>query len=214
MINMLALFSDILIRISPAMVFVTSLIALWQIIIVKNSIITQSKREAVSLAADKCEQFARVLLPKHTQHISQGFIPVPSKLKNNKFSVDSLEDSKGGEAWIEDLRVKGNLLKAIDFLNEIEALSMYFANGAADEKVACTVIGTVFCQWVEEYAPLIIKLRENSLNNINSVPYQNTINLYDIWVDRLSKSKLQKEIDVLTIRKQEIKDKGIKAIGT
>ncbi|MDD3905236.1 MAG: hypothetical protein PHS46_01750 [Candidatus Omnitrophica bacterium] len=213
----LKIFSDVLINISPAIISIASLLALWQIIIAKDNIIVRSKREAVSLAADKCEKVARELLPMYTQAFldpKKGCNLDCWELNNNKFSKDSLKDNAGGKKWVSDIRAKGDVLKVLDFLNEIESLSMYFSSGAADEKVACSVIGTVFCQWVEEFAPLLIELREGSVDDITSGPYQNTVRLYDIWSCRLSRGKLKEERDKLTVRLRAIEEKEIRPIGT
>jgi len=212
----LTLILDALVKISPIIIAIASIIALFQIGIAKNDIKIRSKREAVTLAADKCAKLARELLPM----LMNNFVNPRNKftlknweLKDYNFTISSLKDPGKAEKWVDEIRAKGNYVKSLDFLNEIEALAMYFANGAADEKVAYPVIGSVFCQWVINFSPLLIKLREDTLKETTSGPYQNTVDLFGIWVVRLNKNKLQEEVDTLHARMSAADQVDIRPIG-
>ena len=213
----LAAFAEAIIRISPVIVAVASIIALTQINIAKNDIRTRSKREAVCLAAQKCEAFAKEVLPMYQTVfvINQTATPLRKwGLKNNNFSQASLENIDEGKKWTDDLRKKGFYVHGIDFLNRLEGIAMYFTNGAADEEVAYPVIGSVFCIMVQQFSPLLIELREHILEFTTSGPYQNTVNLYGVWSSRQTRKKLQEEVDELSARLNASIDTTIKPIGT
>ena len=216
-INLLITAGEWLNKWSQAILAVTSIVALWQIVLAKRSVVVKSKREAFSMAADRCEKFAQDLIPRSMKCLydrKTGRAIKRWELKDKEFGAGSLRDVEGGKLWVTDLKVKGEeFVNVLDFMNSMESLAMYFANGCAEEKIACPVIGAVFCQWVEQVAPLIVEIRGETMQIISG-PYQNTVNLYKIWSGRLSKSKLLAEADQLMLRAQAIKDISIRTIGT
>ena len=91
---------------------------------------------------------------------------------------------------------------------------MYFTNGAADEEIAYPVIGSLFCIMVQQFAPLLIELREHMVETTTSGPYQNTVNLYRVWSIRQTRKKLQEEVDELSARLGASTETKIKVMGT
>lgn len=214
--NELLVLSETLIHISPAIVAFASILALGQLWIAKKDIHTRSKREAVCMAAEKCETVAKEILPMYQRF----FVPNQDKMKlgtwslrNDDFSANSMEKPEEGRKWVDDLKSNDYFIVSLDFLNRLEGLAMYFANGAADEKVAFSAIGSVFCYWVEQFAPILIQVREDSISKTTSGPFQNTVDLYKVWAVRMKRSRIQNEIDALSARLSASKSTEIKPIG-
>ena len=213
----LAAFADTIIALSPVIIAIAAIIALFQLRIAKNDIRTRSKREAVCLAAQKCEVFAKEILPSYQTTIvnRQAAFPLKSwPLKDGEFSQSSIDNLGEAEQWTADLRKKDVYHSGLDFLNRLEGISMYFTNGAADEGIAYPVIGSVFCIMVQQFAPLLIELRGHMVETTISGPYQNTVDLYRVWSVRQTRKKLQEEKDELSARLDASRETKIKPIGT
>jgi hypothetical protein len=211
------IFSDTVIHISPAIVAIAAIIALFQLRIAKNDIRTRSKREAVCLAAQKCETFAKEILGMYQTVFVGNQAATPLKkwdLADTNFSSESLAKPSEGKQWNDILRKQGFYVAGIDFLNRLEGFAMYFINGAADEAVAYPVVGSVFCIMVQQFSPLLIELRSNMVESTTSGPYQNTVGLYDMWSSRQTRKKLQQEVDELSARLNASTSTKIKPIGT
>lgn len=203
-------YSDLMLKIAPAVTFLTVLVALWQISVAKKALVTSSKREAVTLAADKCNEAADKLIPLHTQLCNRSIF-LWELSADPKVCAINIANHEEAMKWLETLRQDKEMFAGlINFSNKVESFAMYFANGAADERIAYPAMGETFCHWVTGIAPVIVWMRKN--NNCNSY-YTNTINLYKIWSQRRAKDKLCEEISQLTAKKQEIKDSSIKVIG-
>lgn len=163
----------------------------------------RSTREAVTLAAHRCEKFAEVLLPKHTRALSsiwsQGIIKkVTWELNNPEFDNTSLKKADESKIWMGKLNSDPNAFGAfIVLLNDLESFAVYFMKGAADEQVAYPSVGTVFCHWMEIVAPILIALRSGADaaalglhdHSVTSGSYPNSVGLYKVWASRLNKEK-------------------------
>ncbi len=207
----LRLFSDLMIQIAPAITFLTVFIALWQIRIAKNALVTSSKREAVTLAADKCKEAAEELIPLHTQLTTKQIICF-WELTDNKSCDINLVKHIEAMNWFEAMRKNiDSFSSLVNFANKIESFAMYFANGAADEQIAYPAMGETFCNWVKCIAPVIVGMKK--LNNCTSY-YSNTISLYKIWSPRRANDKICEEITKSNAKKQELTDNSIKPLGT
>ena len=189
MLEILTIISDTLTQSSQAIMAVAALVALWQIILAKESVVIGSKRESIILA----ERVAKELITKHTAlslDERKGFKIYRWMLKDKNFSNDSLKDSTEAVKWVESL-TREQVIQCTNFLNEIEAFSMYFVHDAADKKVACEVVGPAFCMWIEEFSPLLIQLREDpQAKRFTSGSFQNSIELYKTWSKKLYRNKL------------------------
>lgn len=216
--DILSTFSEMLIEISPVILAIASIFALTQIRIAKKAIQVRSKREAVCLAADKCAVVAKEILPLFQSNFLDRPIGKTMKsweLNDPYFTKDSLKEPADGKKWTDKIIAEKWYLDALDFLNQLEALSMYFRNGAADEKVAYPVIGSLYCMWIANFAPLLVMLRSDPVPHTTTGPYQNTVELYKVWSARLVHGELDKEADDLQLRKSAaLADQGIEPIGT
>jgi hypothetical protein len=183
----------------------------------KTDLETRSRRESVVLAAERCADFANIVMRGLKQletAIDAGVQVTRWKLKDADFNWKSLEDEKQGKAWAaEVLKTPSAHNEIAACANDLEGFAIYFATGAADEELACPVAGPVFCERVEYLAAHIISAREGTAG-LTSGPYQNTIRLYNLWSERLKAQQLTKD---LTRTKQQLgalKPDRIRPIGT
>ena len=207
----LRIVSDFLTQIAPAITFGTVLVALWQIRIAKNALVTSSKREAVTLAADKCKEAAETLIPLHTELVTKKLIFL-WELKEDKTCGLRLSNLNEAMTWIENTRPNIEAFASlVNFSNKIESFAMYFANGAADEQIAYPAMGKTFCDWINNIAPVIVWMRK--ANNCTSY-YSSSLSLYKTWSQRMTKEKNCAEILRLKADNKKLSDESRKPIGT
>jgi hypothetical protein len=175
--------------------------ALYQLVFLKRSIDVakedielRSKREAVTLAAERSEVFANEIIPKvheHLQQMANAQVPIKKwELVDGKFEKSSIIDWSEAEGWFGRVKAANQTTPCIRMLNLLESFAMYFAEGAADEHVAFPAVGPVFCEYVNRLAPCLIFLRLHE-PNIPSGPYQNIIALFGAWSSRMKKEELE-----------------------
>lgn len=182
----------------------------------KDDLQIRIKREAVILAAAQVEKFGKEVMPKAkevTDRIKGEGIEISEwKLENNLFDETSIKDFEAANTWLRSLHKPGNVPALIQILNEFESFAMYFAGGAADERITYPSIAPVFCSYVRDLAPLLISLRQKK-TNIVSGPYQNIVFLYDKWASRLRKDELDSQAARLLAESSGIHITEIPIIG-
>jgi len=203
--------------------------ALYQIILAKRSLETarldielRSKREAVTLAADKVAEFAEYIIPKcnlEFRALVGGGISIDKwDLQNIRFDESSFKDWNAALKWEEQLRASKQIDSATRVLNQLESFAMYFAKGAADEQVAYSAVGAIFRNYVDRLAPHLTSLRIISLSskdvNVASGPFQNVVTLYEVWLSRARKETLQQEATRITSELSGLSTSDILPIGT
>jgi hypothetical protein len=223
---------------SGVILAVVGVIALYQIMLAKRSIKTandnlklaaealetarsdielRSKREAVTLAADKCAEFAEHTLDKCNERfkaISDAGVSVEIwPLENTRFDKSSIKDWAAADRWEERLRVAERRDQAAEILNLLESFAMYFAKGAADEQVAYSAVGALFRDFVNRLAPHLILLRIKE-TDIVSGPFQNVVTLYEVWDSRSRKQELETNAMRISSELSRIHTSDITPIGT
>ena len=191
--------------------------------IAKTDIQVRSEREAVVLAAERCDIYANEILPfigdLLVEMYSKGISVEEWKLVNTSLDDSSLSNWDKANAWLDkiDLTISNQI---ITFFNKLESLSVYFVKGAADEQVAFPSIAITFCSDIEKLAPFLIKLRQqrttkHTKNYIEhpSGPFQNTIQLYAIWADRIKKQDLELSASRITQELSGITTEPVLPIG-
>ena len=207
----------------PALV-VIALIGLRQLSIARKAldlsrreIEVRSRREAVVLAAEKAQACASSLLPE--LQANANLIGTTAKVKNWKlqdtdFTWASFDDPKGARAWADAVRSNEKaFLAALNSLNSLEGLAVYFVQGAADERVAYQMLGAVFCDAVEDFAPSLVALRQRPAEpGVASGPFENTIRLYRTWHLRAQQGDLEQQR--ARLHAEAAKGQTIPTIGT
>ena len=186
--------------------------------VAKNDIEVRSEREAVALAAERCEKFAEETLPrcaeKYNEIFSSGLEKRKWALSDGDLQPQSLKERQDARQWLRDLQSKPNHLSQVAaILNDLEAFAIYFAKGAADEKVAYPAIGAVFCEWTQVFAPYLAEVRSTGMDTVTSGKYQNIVELYNIWESRSRREDLEAEADRINNQINEISDRSIDPIG-
>lgn len=177
----------------------------------------RSEREAIVLAARQCERYAEkviALSDKVGDQLKNAGMELRRwELSDDKFGPDSIEASSAAREWLDKyMKVPGDELMVL--LNEMEAFAIYFAKGAADEKVAFSAVGPVFCSDVRTYAPVIINCRRQSTQGLPIGPFQNTIELYRIWSARARQNALRAQAKAVASEVAKVSVPEMPAVGT
>jgi hypothetical protein len=185
----------------------------------KRDLQIRSRREAVQLAAERCEKFGEMMMTRRNAHMDKiqadGIELKIWVLTNDAFERASLKDRSAAEQWVAQLRAKPDaLISATAVLNELEAFAIYFARGAADEETAYPVVGALFCTEVQIFAPYLIDLRHKDVPGLTSGPFQNSIDLFNLWHLRMRQKELEAEANKLSLEVSGRKPSTIKPIGT
>jgi hypothetical protein len=228
--------------VSAALLVPISLVAVWQLKIAKRSLAAteaqvklaaeslltaqkdmhvRSKREAVSLAAEQCVKFAENILPRYLANakaIRDADVKIVRwPVSNVEFDDSSLPDDIKEKAaqWEQSIvakRTAGTAMMAI--LNDMEAFAIYFARGAADEEVAYPVVGAIFCEWAEAFAPYIVQIRVEKVYGVTSGPFQNIVDLYGVWAVRTKRKQLELAANRINLELAGTNVPTIRPLGT
>ena len=229
---------ELLYFLSGAVLACVSLIALYQIILTKKSILAaneslklaaealdvarldiqvRSKREAVNLASDMCERFARDVIPemkeKRKAILEAGVSFDEFVLSNSNFDSSSIKDWPAAQRWLQQLKAAGQWDAVMKMNNLLESFAMYFAKGAADEHVAYSAVGAVFCAYVARLAPHFIAARTGQADGPSGT-FQNTVELYKVWSSRMRREELEWQKARISSSLSEIPTSEIHPIGT
>lgn len=189
--------------------------------VAKKDIETRTKRESVILASEKIEEFAKNVFPKMNECkrlIEGAGIELRAwNLIDFKFDESSLQadEKEGAKIWLEKLRASVDGYNgAVRLLNSLEAFSIYFANGAADEQIAYPPLSTAFCKYVRWLTPLLIALRAiTDKDDLRKGRYRNTIVIYQKWMARIKKESLTDKSTLINSEMLLIDDSSLPLIG-
>jgi len=176
----------------------------------KDDIAVRSLREAVVLAAQRCQWFAEDHIPRYQAHLKQfterGIGIHEWALTDTKFTEASLADPEAAQRWIEQINSeRPTLVAAISIVNDLEAFAIYFSRGAADEETAYPVVGAVFCSELECFAPFVIELRRTKVRGVAAGVFENAIKLYEAWHLRLRQKQLEAQASAINLQLANIK---------
>ncbi len=198
-----------------------AIFALRQISISKQSIQIQSRRESIKYATELIKNYVSNLIPLHNQidkiYSGKGWQSLEVNLED--FIAEEVklmfpdvvrhcENSINLE--FSDDKI---LEPTINMQNDLEAFSVPFVNGVADEEVAFNAIGETFCYTVSKYYFAYCAVRPKPRKSITN-GFENTIILYNLWAPRMKKNELQNIAKATEEELASIKEKKIKAIGT
>lgn len=204
---------------------ITGIIALKQLTIAKADIRIRSAREATTLTASQCQFYSKeiiCLLNDINKEINKLGISLYTEeittfSYSDKFLRKWIVDNKEKMLSVQDAYDNNSLLATImNALNYMETFAMSFINGICDEKLAFVSLSVTYCNTVRKFAPIIALLRKDE-----ELQYSNTIQLYEIWNNRLKKQKMQTQalkayqaFRNISETAASIEDKDIKPLGT
>ena len=189
------------------------------ITVAQEDIRVRSQREAVALAAERCERFADTVIPR----VVTNFKAIQATgVRLQRWSVDGVGFDDPAylqrpdvRAWLDSIEKApacvGNMSAV---LNDCEAFAVYFARGAAEEEVAYPVVGAVFCEWIEILAPHLVAMRTKKVNGITSGSFQNTITIFELWFARTKRKALELEANKINLTLAGLTIPEIRPIGT
>lgn len=189
------------------------------IAVAQEDIQVRSRREAVALAAERCERFSDTVIPRVTTNLSAIHA---NGVRLQRWSVEGVgfddpaylqrNDVRAWLSSVEKAPVCVGHMTAV--LNDCEAFAIYFARGAAEEEVAYPVVGALFCEWVEFLAPHLVAMRTKKINGITAGSFQNTIAIYELWVSRTKRKDLELEANKINLKLSGLNVPEIRPIGT
>jgi hypothetical protein len=174
-------------------------IGLHSLVLAKREMRLRAKRDSVQYAIERCEQFARDIIPKNKavlDGIAANKIPVFVE-SADKITFDGVEQKELARAsvWVRSLPadVRENTLT---ILNELEAWASAFVNRIADESVAFDPCAPPFCSFVTQNYALLILLRKHN----QSGAFSNVVKLFLSWREKLTMPEVLERLEELQAR--------------
>jgi len=199
--------------ISGILILITIVIGLVQLHYTKKTLKTNSKRDAATLAAKQVEIYMNRVIPMQNKlfHFEIKEKLDRPKLKVEDFNTKSLIESLGNEKYLEMITERVKVMPlTLNIFNSMEAFSVYFIKEVADEEIAFSSVGRTFTKSVENLYFDLASCRESN----DSKSFQNLVELYTLWKNRLSKEKLKNDKIELSEQLKAIESISIKPIGT
>lgn len=198
---------------SGILILVSIVLGLIQISLAKKTLMISAKRDAATLAAKQIEIYMTRVIPLQNKlyHFEKKEKLERPELTVGAFTNEALIEQMGEE---EHLRVLEERLKttslSLAILNSMEAFSVYFIKEVADEEIAFSSIGKTFTKSIESMYFDLASCRFNK----DSKSFQNLIELYGIWKNKLSKEQLENDKIDLSKQLEAIESVSIKPLGT
>ncbi len=190
----------------------------YQVKIAKDDLQTRCEREAAAAAVDLAEKVGKELIPLLNAYYkkanSQGYIFKHLALKN--FCFEEIEGLTPAEkqSYAESINFFRTHTDFYDdctiILNWLEVFSMNFTKGVANEDVLFTAAAQVYCNFVERSFAMLCFTRHTDEFKL----YENTIELYNLWSDKIKIKGLALQQEGIKERMQKINNgKKIIPIG-
>jgi len=184
---------ELLYFISGVVIAVTAIVALRQLKITKETLTTNSRRDALRITAEQCENYLKNINPLHlelSEEIEKNNIKCFDgwKVEIIYNTINIVHPSENVE---NDAQPVVNLIFTI--LDATEAFSNYFIFGLADQEKAYRTIGHLYIANIEKLMPILLRID-------NSGYYRSTIDLFAMW-------KNEYEKNVLNQKKNEVDEK-------
>jgi hypothetical protein len=197
---------------SGILILISIVIGLFQLSIAKKTLNINSQREAASLAVKQIDVYMTQIIPLQNKlyNIEQEKKISKIKIDIGEFNSQYLIKKMGKEEFSKAVNSRMDVVgEIVGVLNIMEAFSVYFVRGVADEEIAFSSVGATFIHSVESlYFDIAI------LNIDKADSFQNLIKLYEIWSKKNQVNNLQKAKIILTEQIAKIIPPIIKPIGT
>lgn len=188
--------------------------AIIQLKLTKKAIVISAKRSAAELASKQVEIYNKTIIPSQDKLflMEEKNTMKRIKLKDlKKFTNNELDARIDKETQNKIIKENiQNLHEILEILNSMEAFSIYFTKGVADEEIAYSSVGRTFCHSVENYSTDICFLRKND----ETSAFNNLVKLYSIWNSRVKSEKLSKELEAKKSELKNIYIDKVNIIGT
>jgi hypothetical protein len=185
-------------------------VAIFQLKLTKKAIIVGSKRQAAELASSQIDNYLTNIIKDQDTLFE---LNQEQKIQRKRFEnlvtftreeiLIQFEDEKALNSYAG--KSMTNLTEILGVLNKMESFSTYFTKGVADEEIAFSAVGRTFCHSVEVYSFDISIMRNNKDNGA----FNNIVELYNVWNERLKSERLTKE---LIDKQEELKNLKIQKV--
>jgi uncharacterized FlaG/YvyC family protein len=197
---------------SGILILITIIIGLIQLSIAKKTLQINSRRDAATLAAKQVEIYMTRVIPLQNKmfHFELKEKIERPKISIGEFTTEALINKIGKDEYLKIAKERIKLMSLyLPILNSMEAFSVYFMKEVADEEIAFSSVGRTFTKSVESLYFDVASCRGNE-----SKSFQNLVELYGIWNNKLSKEKLENNQMDLAKQLDAIESVSIKPIGT
>lgn len=155
----------------------------------KSDILTRAQREARHCAIARAEDMAKVLIPANRElsmKLGEALIPVfVRSAEEVSFDRNKVDRIMGrANTWVTSMP-PALQMECISYLNRLEAWSMYFTNGLADDEIAFGPCAPTYCSQIAQYFPVLIVHRANQ----RSGKYPNAVKLFETWWHKLKEEE-------------------------
>jgi len=122
---------------SGVLIAIFALIGLYQLVLTKRAINISSQRQAVTLSANQIEIYFNKIIPlmdKFSIEIKE--LPPLATPEIGEFSKEHIEKIITEEDFINSVKILGaSPVSWLRVINSLEAMSVYFVKGIADEEI-------------------------------------------------------------------------------
>lgn len=193
---------------SPVLVVIAG-IGLWQLKIAKDNARTNAQRQAITLAAERCEHYLQRIIPLtdiYDEAIEKEGIKF---FQNAKTEIDGKKVKIIAERTeIDDEKLNGLTNESLAVYNSLEAFATFFTSGAADEVFAFDSVGHSYVELVKDYLPDIILLNDNGKY------FNNMLELFFLWNGRAEAMELLRNKESIEAKLKRVNNKFISPLGT
>lgn len=188
------------------------IVAILQLLMTKKAMITNARREAANIAAQQIDVYNNSIIPLYNELFlleTKKKVSAPP-IKPGPFRHKYLTQNMGEKKCLQIMEKRLPLtLPILQVLNAVEAFSTYFIKEVADEEIAFSAVGQTYCSSIESMFFDIASGRD-----VDDQSFQNMIELYRLWNNRLEKQSLLKEKSKITQKLENVQENKVNPIGT
>jgi hypothetical protein len=180
--------------------------------LVKKDFNIRNKRASIEKGIEYLNWFATDFIPQsndYNRSLSGKEIKnyQGMNIRKKGFVFDN-EVSRGDNLVVISIDEKVNA-GALNLMNQLEFFSAALTSGLADEELVFNPLALVFCEFIERHYEVYCDIRNDGKDTM----YSHTIELYDIWKQRLESIELDKKQKEIDYQKSKIKPLSIKYLG-
>jgi hypothetical protein len=171
--------------------FGTLIVGLLQLNVLKKDLQIRNKRASVEKSLEFLKYYSDELLPlinKYYRELNKE-IPKPKSVKHLINETFTLNPKELDKEIIAETIVREKM-GVTQILNKLEFFSIAMLNGITDESLIFTPVARDFCETFEDQYVVIALHRSNGI-----APYNNIVELYKVWNNKLEIEKLESEMD-------------------
>lgn len=195
--------------ISTIGLLVVAIYGLKQLKISKDTAKIAAQRDAVKSANEQVKNYLEVVIPEGNRLFELVEAKKITSFKKSSFELNA--DSVDVTIKPDTNKFSSDIISIVGemthYLNLLEAFSTFFTSKLADENIAFKSVGMTYCKAVERYMPVIATLG-------GKYYYQNIIELYRLWRERIDENDLKLEKADIEKRLEKKNGKIILPIGT